>query len=177
MEGGGGWGGGANKPDRLSQALIVCEYQFGRKNAEALLSGDVQCTHSRNTGKLRSVLRDGRQILFFRTEDGLFSVKFHGGELLHGVLAKGTMSVECSDDAIPFVSAGRSLFSRFVTDADEALRPGDECLVVDRTGNLLAVGRTMLRKEEMLSFRKGVAVDVREGRSSSASFRQPEDMK
>lgn len=170
-------GAGANRPDRLSQALIVCEYQFGRKSAEALLSGDVQCTHSRNTGKLRSVLRDGRQILFFRTEDGLFSVKFHGGELLHGALPKGTMSVECSDDAIPFVSAGKSLFSRFVTDADGALRPGDECLVVDRAGNLLAVGRTMLRKEEMLSFGKGVAVDVREGRSSSASSRQPEDMK
>ncbi len=78
---------------------------------------------------------------------------------------------------MPFVSAGRSLFTKFVKDADLSLKPGDECLVVDGSDRLLAVGRTILNREEMLSFRKGVAVDIREGRSSSSPSQPPEDMK
>lgn len=162
---------------RLSQVIAVCEYQFGPKCAEAIVGGEVTCTFSRNTGKLRTVHRDGKQILFFRTEDGLFSLKYHGGEIIHRATGGKGMAVVCADDATPFVSAGKSLFTRFVSDADTSLRPGDECLVVDSKGELVAVGRTLLRKEEMLSFRKGVAVDIRDGRSSSSHAQQPEHMK
>ncbi len=165
------------RPRSESQVRIVCEYQFGKEGADALAGAGIKCTQSRNTGKLRTVARDGRQILFFRTEDGLFSVKYHGGELLLAALKPPALRVVCTDDAVPFVSAGRSLFTKFVKDADLSLKPGDECLVVDGSDRLLAVGRTILNREEMLSFRKGVAVDIREGRSSSSPSQPPEDMK
>ncbi len=174
----GRWRRGGRHADRqggASQVRIVCQYQFGARCAEAIADGALECTYSKNTGKLRTVARDGKQILFFRTEDGLFSIKYHGGEILKSALPPGSMRVVCSDDAVPFVSSGRSLFTRFVLDADESIRPGDECLVVDGSDRLLAVGRALLRREEMLSFSKGVAVDVREGLPSSSSSLQPED--
>lgn len=167
--------GGTNSGgDSLMQVSAVGEYQFGIAFTEALLQGKVSCTRSRNTGKLRTVSRDGKQVLFFRAEDGLFSLKYHGGEILHGAVASPAFRVVCTDDAVPFVSAGKSLFARFVAEADGAIRPGDECLVVDGTDRLVAVGRALLIREEMLSFRKGVAVEIREGRSSSSSSPRPE---
>lgn len=159
------------------QARAVCEYQFGPGAARALLAGRMEYARSRNTGKLRGISSEGRQILFFRTEDGLFSLKFHGGEILHGALPPPAMRVVCLPDAVPFVSSGRSLFTRFVAEADDGILPGNECIVVDGNDTLLAVGRALLRREEMLSFGKGVAVDIREGRNSSLSSQQPEGMK
>jgi predicted RNA-binding protein (TIGR00451 family) len=38
----------------------------------------------------------------------------------------------------------------------------DEVLIVDKNDTLIAVGRALLNKEEMLAFDKGVAVKVRE---------------
>jgi len=39
----------------------------------------------------------------------------------------------------------------------------EEVLVVDGNDKLVAVGRAMLVRDEMLSFRKGIAVKVRDG--------------
>ncbi|MCJ2519927.1 MAG: hypothetical protein LN412_03125, partial [Candidatus Thermoplasmatota archaeon] len=58
---------------------------------------------------------------------------------------------------------GRSVFAKFVTDADPDLRPGEEVLVVDQEDGLLAVGRALMNREEMLAFDVGPAVKVREG--------------
>jgi len=50
-----------------------------------------------------------------------------------------------------------------VTDADPDIRLQDEVMVVDKDDNLVAIGRAQLTREEMLCFKKGVAVKVREG--------------
>jgi 7-cyano-7-deazaguanine tRNA-ribosyltransferase len=50
-----------------------------------------------------------------------------------------------------------------VHECDEDIRPYDEVLVVDELDNLAAIGRAMLTKDEMLAFKKGLAVKVREG--------------
>lgn len=170
---------GAGKMHRngIPQLRVVAEYQFGAECAAALASSSPECTFSRNTGKLRMVSSGGRQLLFFRTEDGLFSLKFGGGEIVHAAVRAPSLRVVCSDDAVPFVAAGKSLFAKFALDADPGLHPGDECLVVDSGDRLVAVGRAVLTREEMLSFRKGVAVEVREGRLSSSTSQQPEGRK
>ena len=145
----------------------VCEYQFGAGLSASLLSGKIEFTHSNSTGKLRMVLRDSKQILFFRTGEGLFSLKFEGARLIHSATQPPAMRVVCSDDAADFVSSGKSLFCKFVKEADACIRPGDECIVVDGMDRLLACGRAAMNREEMLAFRKGVAVDVREHPSSA----------
>jgi 7-cyano-7-deazaguanine tRNA-ribosyltransferase len=66
------------------------------------------------------------------------------------------------EDAVSFIREGKSVFAKFVKDCDENLRPFDECLIVDEHDSLLAVGRTVLNRDEMLAFRHGMAVKTRE---------------
>jgi 7-cyano-7-deazaguanine tRNA-ribosyltransferase len=63
---------------------------------------------------------------------------------------------------VPFIKEGKSVFAKFVVDCDPNLRPFDECLIVDEKDNLLAAGRTLLNRDEMISFEYGMAVKTRE---------------
>lgn len=157
----------------LSQALAVLEFQFGRRIADAFRSLNLHVSYSERSRKLRSVHEGSRRLLFFRTADGLFNLTLDGGKI---ILPTGMLRVVCMDDAVPFVAEGKSLFCRFVAQADERLRPGDECIVVDREGKLVACGRALLSGREMLSFKRGVAVEIREGSGARQSSQPPERM-
>jgi len=64
------------------------------------------------------------------------------------------------DDAVPFVTEGRSLFSRFARPLDRSLAPGSHALLVDGSDRLLAVGKMVLAPYELGRFRRGVAATV-----------------
>jgi 7-cyano-7-deazaguanine tRNA-ribosyltransferase len=66
-------------------------------------------------------------------------------------------------DSGAFNRKGRSVFAKFVLEADPELRPWEEVLVVDEEDELLAVGRALMNREEMLAFSVGQAVKVRMG--------------
>ena len=140
----------------------VAEVQFGRNASTALLNGEVEIVKSKTTGKIRNVYCNGEHILSFRASDGLFTLKIAGGERLHKFFSPPKLRVVVKDEAVPFILEGKNVFTRFVEDCDEELRPQDECLVVDKKDKLLAVGRTLLNREEMLSFNYGLAVKIRE---------------
>lgn len=97
-----------------------------------------------------------------RAEDGLFTLKLEGGRRLHRRFRHPLLRVVVGGDAVPFVKEGKSVFAKFVSDCDPDLRPFDECLVVDEADEFLAVGRTLLTRDEMLSFQQGMAVKTRE---------------
>jgi len=97
-----------------------------------------------------------------RAEDGLFTLKYAGGQRLHRFFKYPLLRVAIMDDAVPFVKEGKSVFPQFVKDCDPTLRPFDECLIVDDQDQLIAIGRILLNRTEMLAFRHGVAVKTRE---------------
>lgn len=97
-----------------------------------------------------------------RAPDGIFTLKIDGAKILHKSFKYPKLRVVIKDDAVPFVKDGKSVFAKFVKDCDPDLRPFDECLIVDKKDNLLAVGRCLLNRQEMLSFDTGVAVKTRE---------------
>jgi len=140
----------------------VSDIQFGKGASKALLSGDLRIVKSKNTSKIRNVYCDGKHVLSMRAEDGLFTLKIHGAKLLHKFLKKPKLRVVIEEDAVPFVREGKSVFAKFVIDCDPELRPFDECLIVDEKDSLIAVGRTLLNREEMLAFSYGTAVKTRE---------------
>ena len=97
-----------------------------------------------------------------RPTDGFFSLGIPGaGRLLK--LKPQRLWVKVLDDAIDFVSAGRSVFAKHVVDCDDEIRPEEEVIVLDDNNGLLAVGRAVLSGEEMRTFDHGVAVRVRRG--------------
>jgi len=146
----------------LRRISAVADMQFGKGASKALLNGNVEIVKSKNTDKIRNVHVDGRHILSMRAEDGLFTLKIDGAQLLRRFFKYPKLRVIVKEDAVPFIKEGKSSFAKFVVDCDPNLRPFDECLIVDEKDNLLAVGRTLLNRDEMISFEYGMAVKTRE---------------
>jgi 7-cyano-7-deazaguanine tRNA-ribosyltransferase len=71
------------------------------------------------------------------------------------------MRVVVEDEPAEFSRKGMNVFAKFVVDCDEEIRPGDDAMVVDTKGELAAVGRALMNREEMLAFRRGIAVRVK----------------
>ena len=147
----------------MARARATADMQFGAGAAEVLLDGAVELVTSKKTGKLRNVLVDGDHVLSMRAQDGMYTLKSAGARRLHTAWESPRLRVIVDEDAAPFARDGKSQFAQFMVDADPDIRPGDEVLVVDQTDELLAVGRALLNRREMLSFQKGVAVKVRKG--------------
>jgi len=140
----------------------VADLQFGKKASKVLLNGKIKIIKSKKTGKIRNIYRDEKHILSMRASDGMFTLKIMGAQLLHDCFKYPKLRVIVENDAIPFISEGKSVFSKFVIECDEFLRPMDECLIVSKNDDLIAVGRCLLNKFEMLSFKYGIAVKTRE---------------
>ena len=161
--------------DRQRRFLSTLQYQFGTNAVLPFLKNDmkemekVEFIISRNTGRIRNILYEGRHIASINVNTGLLTLKFCGGELLINYCNRGRVRV--SEDSALFNRQGRSVFARFVIDASPGIRPGDEVFVVSPENQLVAVGQAMLSSREMADFKNGVAVKVREG----ADRRQQEE--
>jgi 7-cyano-7-deazaguanine tRNA-ribosyltransferase len=145
----------------IRRISAVLDMQFGCDTSGILIDGDVKIIKSRKTGKIRNIFCNGQHILSMRASDGLFTLKLDGGYKLKK-LKYPKLRVVVEDDAVSFIKDGKSVFAKFVKDCDPELRPLDECIIVDRKDNLLAVGRCLMIREEMLSFNYGIAVKTRE---------------
>jgi 7-cyano-7-deazaguanine tRNA-ribosyltransferase len=146
----------------LLRVRAVLDMQFGRGAADLLDGRKVEFVKSRNTGKIRNVLIDGVHAFSMRAHDGRLTPKMEGARLLMKVLPPGAMRVTAEDEPAGFAAKGNNVFAKFVVDCDPGIRPGDSVLVVNTKGELAAVGRALMVKKEMLAFKRGIAVRVKE---------------
>ena len=146
----------------FKRIFSVANMQFGKDAAKYLFDGDVKISKSKKTGKIRNIFVDNNHILSMRAHDGLFTLKIKGGYLLHKSVKSPRLRVAVNDDAVSFIKEGKSVFAKFVNECDAFLYPYDECLIVDRKDNLLAVGQCIFNRSEMISFDYGIAVKTRE---------------
>jgi len=153
----------------------LLRWQFGPSVASAL-APRLTVERSRRTGRLRRFL-EGGTIAFVLGNDALPRPTMRGAQLLQPALPPGRRRVVVNADAAPFVSEGRSLFSRFVLTADPALVPGASALLVDENDALLAVGRLLLAPAEMGRIRRGLAawVTSHRGRPTGPELEDAED--
>ncbi len=154
--------GGLADPN-IERVKAVSDIQFGKGAGKALLDGKVELVLSRNTDRIRNVLVHGVHILSMRAGDGFFTLKIAGGQILKNSFSSPGLRVIVNTDSAEFNRQGRNVFCGFVLDADPGIVPGDEVLVVDEKDELCAIGQAMMTRTEMLAFRKGIAVKVREG--------------
>ncbi len=146
----------------LNRISAVSDIQFGKDASKTLFNASIRIVKSKKTGKIRNIYREGNHILSMRASDGMFTLKIEGAKLLHNFFKYPKLRVVVKEDAVPFIKERKSVFAKFVTDCDPALIPLDECLIVDKKDTLLAVGRCLLNKNEMISFNYGVAAKTRE---------------
>ncbi|MGB2581628.1 MAG: tRNA guanosine(15) transglycosylase TgtA [Thermoplasmata archaeon] len=149
----------------LDSDVMVCravlDMQFGRGAGDILAGRKIEFVKSRNTGRIRNVMIDGAHALSMRAHDGMFTLKPDGARLLMKALPPPKMRVVVEDEPAEFSRKGMNVFAKFVVDCDEEIRPGDDAMVVDTKGELAAVGRALMNREEMLAFRRGIAVRVK----------------
>lgn len=150
-------------PD-LRRVRGIADYQFGPGCGAALFTDGASVVHSKRTGRIRHIYSGKTLIASLRPTDGLLTLTIGGAErLVSGVESLGC-TVTVMDDVAEFVSKGRNVFARHVVEAGDGIRPGDEVVVLDSKRVVLAVGRALLNREEMLAFSVGVAVKTRRGR-------------
>ena len=141
----------------------IADFQFGKGAGKALFSDEVEAIFSKTTGRIRHVCLNGKIIATLRPKNGMFSLTVEGAKRIIRNFKNLRNLVKVRDAAASSVACGKSVFAKHVLDADEEIRPKEEVIVLDRQGNLLAVGRAVLTGREMKAFKTGVAVRVRKG--------------
>jgi 7-cyano-7-deazaguanine tRNA-ribosyltransferase len=122
----------------------------------------VEFVKSKNTGKIRNVIIDGVHAFSMRAHDGRFTPRIEGARMLMQVLPPPRMRVKTEDEPAEFAAKGNNVFAKFVIDCDPEIRPGDDVLVVNSKDELAASGRALMNREEMLAFKRGIAVRVKD---------------
>ncbi len=155
---------GPVKPElhELRRVRVIASYQFGN-GAEKAFPPTIRITTSPHTHKIRHVYNQGRLLATLRAKDGFLALTVEGGKSLKRIFKPPRLRVSVVPGVEEFICKGGNVFAKHVHSVDPEIRPAEEVLVVDNRDRILAVGRTMLNAEEMLSFRVGVAVKVRHG--------------
>ena len=148
----------------ITRLRAVADYQFGRGAGAALFPDDTRIEYSKNTGKPRHLWAGEELVANYRPNDALFTVTIAGARRLVAALEEFKYSVRVMEDVVEFVEQGKNVFAKHVRDAGESIRPGDEVVVVDGGGEVVAVGKSKMNRGDMLSFKTGTAVRVRRGR-------------
>ncbi|MEM1641961.1 MAG: PUA domain-containing protein [Desulfurococcaceae archaeon] len=146
----------------LMELREIAELQFGVKGEEFIPS-NVLVGVSPNTEKIRFILYLNRPYLGLRSRDYRFNLYIPSGIVLNQLLPKPKLRVFVKNEYAPFVKSGKTLFCKHVLAADPSIRPDDEVLVLDQQGELIAVGRAARSGWEMVYYKRGVAVKIREG--------------
>ena len=123
------------------------------------------------TGRVNNVLHDGVHLFSQRLTDGGLSLTIDGAKWVH---ERGTNdelewnpsmmpSVIVNSDAEPFVRQGRSVMHGFIVGTEGEPQTGTPCLVLNEAGELLGHGIARCDYTDMMAFRKGIAVKVKDG--------------
>jgi len=141
----------------------VAEYQFGAGVGSKLFPAEVKIVYSKRTGRIRHVYFKEQLLATLRPTDGLFSLNVQGAKRLLKIVPRPKLRVVIQKEVTSIIRRGGNVFAKHVLEADHELLPRDEVIVVDVEDNILAIGRAVLNGQEMLSFKRGVAVKVRRG--------------
>ena len=139
---------------------------FGAGVSDAL-PANIQFEFSRRTGRIKNFSIGGRLAVTLRTNGGLALTVTGAQYLLENSKQFSENCVIPVQEAIPFVSEGRSLFCKHVKWCGSNIKVGSDVAVIDgNTDNsrrVVAVGIAMHSSRLMKQYRKGVAVKVRQG--------------
>ena len=133
---------------------LLLEYQFGRGASKNVKNFDLEFAR---TGKPRGVKIRGERIGTISAETGFFIPNLKGAMLLKDFMKK----VVAKKEAEEFVRKGRNLLSKFAFTKNN-ITPGEEVIVVNEDGEILACGRALLNSKEINFFERGVVVKVRD---------------
>jgi predicted RNA-binding protein (TIGR00451 family) len=147
----------------LYKLRAIADYQFGSGAGDILFPDNVRIEYSKNTLRPRHIYLGDTLLASFRPNDAQYTITIEGAKRLNK-LSSYTGYVIVNSNVLEFIEIGKNLFAKHVTEAGHNIRPGDEVIIRDSSGCVVAVGKAILNSEEMRSFKKGIAVKTRRGR-------------
>jgi len=138
---------------------------FGIGVSDAL-PPDIQFEFSRRTGRIKNFSIDGRLAATLRTDGGLALTIFSAQYFLDNSNSGRQFRENCVmpvQEAIPFVSEGRSLFCKHVEWCGSNVKVGSDVAVIDSDNKVIAIGIAVLSHKLIKRYDRGVAVKCREG--------------
>ena len=105
---------------------------------------------------------NGRLIGTLRSDGGIALTVFGASILINYDNFKQNCIIP-KEEAVPYVSEGRSLFCKHVEWFGSNINIGSEVVVIDKCGGVLAVGKSVLSQSQLLGRIGDVAVKIREG--------------
>ena len=152
-----------NRRFDLEKVRMIARYQFSTDRSSTIFPDDCAIRTSRKTDRIRTVSYGGELIATLRASDGFLTFTAAGAKLLDTALTGMKCRVMVSDESREFNLQGKNVFFKFIVKADVDIIPGNDTLVVDQEGKLIAIGKATVSGKEMRYFSRGVAVDVRSG--------------
>jgi predicted RNA-binding protein (TIGR00451 family) len=146
--------------DGRKQFSVMLDYEFGPGTSSALPKSELRFVYSTRSDRMKQVFHDQRLFATIRP-NGVIAPTFYGASVLARSRAYLQNSVTIFDDAVPFVSEGRSVFCKFVKSVGKHVLASGEVVILDPKGRVIAVGSAKMHGDYMKQFKAGVAVKVR----------------
>ncbi len=144
----------------LKHVRQLISFQFG-VDGDCFFPEDCVVEVSPSTGKIRRVWLDGRVLVTVRPSDGMISLTLDGGLRLLRLTSGLKHRVIVDEEGERLIKNGFDLSAANIVAADESIIPGQEVLVVNRSGDLLAVGKAVISGYEMKELKCGTSVKIR----------------
>jgi conserved protein with predicted RNA binding PUA domain len=138
---------------------------FGSGVSNALPLEEIQFEYSKRTGRIKNFCIRNQLIATLRTDGGLALTVF-GAQELCKIKHFRQNCVISSQEALPFISEGRSLFCKHVQWCGSNVKPGSDVAILESssdTAKVVATGVALFGNAMMNKYERGVAVKIREG--------------
>ncbi len=150
-----------NPIDKISHHIDLL---FGNGISSALPLEEIEFEYSKKTGRIKSFSVRNHLVATLRTDGGLALTVF-GAQKLSKIKRFRENCVVPSQEALPFVSEGRSLFCKHVQWCGSNIKPGSDAAVLESLDNIkiVATGVALFGNTLMDRYERGIAVKIREG--------------
>jgi len=146
--------------DGRKQFSTMLDYEFGVGTSRALPKAGLEFVYSKKSDRLKQVIHDDKLFATIRP-NGVISPTYYGACLLIKSKAYAENAVVVEQDAVKFVSEGKSVFCKFVKRVGRHVLSSGEVAVLDPAGRVIGVGSAKMHGDFMREFKHGVAVKTR----------------
>jgi conserved protein with predicted RNA binding PUA domain len=152
--------------DSVIKIKYTLDALFGQ-GVSKYLPKDVKITYSKNTGRIKHVHQNDNLLCTLRTDGGL-AITPHFAQILIKSKKFKQNCLEIDDESKAYVQEGSSVFCKHVTWCGTNIMIGGDVPVL-HNNKVIAVGKAVLSARMIRSFKKGVAVKIRDSLKSTNS--------
>ena len=150
--------------DSVIKIKYTLDALFGQ-GVSKYLPKDVKITYSKNTGRIKHVHQNDHLLCTLRTDGGL-AITPHFAQILMKSKKFKQNCLEIDDESKAYVQEGSSVFCKHVTWCGNNIMIGGDVPVL-HNDKVIAVGKAVLSTRMIKSFKKGVAIKIRDSLKST----------